>query len=168
MAVRAALGEIAIASAAGVLATKAMEQVGMQLYALEPEADRKREDEVRPGPPYRIAAQKMLGALGLRPTSDELERIGLIFHYGLGISWVPVHAVLRRALRISPILAGLISGATMSLLIDEGMTPMLGFSAPNNAYPRTTRLRGFASHLAFGLAVAAVTEAGWAMSARLP
>ncbi len=46
----------------------------------------------------------------------------------------------------------------MSLIVDEGMTPALGFSAPNSAYPLVTHLRGFVAHLAFGLGVAASAE----------
>ncbi len=30
------------------------------------------------------------------------------------------------------------------------MTPALGFSAPNRAYPLSTHLRGFVAHLVFG------------------
>ncbi len=47
----------------------------------------------------------------------------------------------------------------MSLVVDEGMTPLLGFSAWNRAYPLATHLRGFAAHLAFGLGVAVTAEA---------
>ena len=50
------------------------------------------------------------------------------------------------------------TGAAMSLVVDEGMTPLLGFSAPNREYPFVTHLRGFAAHLAFGLGVAATAE----------
>jgi hypothetical protein len=39
----------------------------------------------------------------------------------------------------------------MSLVVDEGMTPPLGFSASSRAYLLSTHLRGFAAHLAFGL-----------------
>jgi hypothetical protein len=43
-----------------------------------------------------------------------------------------------------------------------------GFSAPNRAYPPATHLRGFAAHLAFGLAVAAATESAWCLRGRRP
>jgi hypothetical protein len=56
----------------------------------------------------------------------------------------------------------------MSLIADEMMTPALGFSAPNRAYPLATHLRGFAGHLVFGLAVAAVTETGWRLLRQVP
>lgn len=58
--------------------------------------------------------------------------------------------------------------AAMSLIADELMTPAAGCSAPNRAYPLVTHLRGFAAHLAFGLAVAGVTEAAWLLRGRRP
>ena len=80
------------------------------------------------------------------------------FHYGFGVSWEPVYIFLRWWTDLSPILAGLLMGAAMSLVVDEGRTPLLGFSAPNRDYPFLTHLRGFAAHLAFGLGVAGTAE----------
>ncbi len=54
------------------------------------------------------------------------------------------------------------------LLADEGMTPALGFSAPNGAYPLSTHLRALVAQLAFGVAVGAVTEAAWRLLGRRP
>lgn len=48
------------------------------------------------------------------------------------------------------------------------MTPALGFSAPNRAYPLSTHVRGFVAHLVFGLGVAATTELGWKLLGRAP
>ncbi len=92
----------------------------------------------------------------------------MLFHYGLAVSWAPLYAVLRRRGRLHPITAGLATGSAMSLIADEGMTPALGFSAPNRAYPLVTHLRGYIAHLAFGLAVAAVTDAAWCLRGRRP
>jgi uncharacterized membrane protein YagU involved in acid resistance len=80
------------------------------------------------------------------------------FHYGLGMGWGSTYTFLRRWTDLNPVSAGLLSGAAMSLLVDEGMTPLLGFSAPNREYPLSTHLRGFAAHLAFGLGVAVTAE----------
>jgi len=81
-----------------------------------------------------------------------------VFHYGLGMSWGPPYAFLRRWTDLGPVSAGLLTGAAMSLLVDEGMTPLLGFSASNRDYPLATHLRGFAAHLVFGLGVAGTVE----------
>jgi uncharacterized membrane protein YagU involved in acid resistance len=156
--------DLLIAPIAGFAGTKVMEPVSMGLYNLESPRDRAQEDAVRPGVPFEIAAKKTLGALGFNLEGPALERAGLAFHYGLAIGWAPVYALLRRTTPLNPLAAGLVSGAAMSLLIDEGMTPMIGFSAPDRAYPASTHVRGFIAHLVFGLAIAAVTETAWALS----
>ena len=113
---------------------------------------------MRPGPPYEIAARKTAALLGLQLTDKQVEQAGLVFHYGLGMSWGLVYPPLRRLTPLPPAVAGLVTGASLSLLIDEGLTPLLGFSAPNRAYPLVTHLRGFVAHLVYGLSVAGVAE----------
>ncbi len=44
------------------------------------------------------------------------------------------------------------------IVVDEGLTPALGLSAPDSAYPVSTHLRGFLGHLAYGAAAAATAE----------
>ncbi len=123
--------DLAVAALAGYLATKAMEPVSMRLYELESEKDRQREDAVRPGPPYEIAAKKVAASLGVELHGVALERASLAMHYGLALSWSPLYGVLRRTRDVHPFLAGLGTGAAMSLVADEAMTPLLGYSAPN-------------------------------------
>ena len=160
--------DLAVASVAGYVATKAMEPVGMKLYEWESAAAREREDAVRPGPPYEIAARKIGHALGMDLDGTALDRASMVMHCGLALSWSPLYALLRRRQTISPVVAGLVTGAAMSVLAEEVMTPLMGFSAPNRAYPLVTHLRGVAAHLVFGLTVAAVTEGAWAARGRRP
>ncbi len=168
MRVRYLMTDLAITTAASYLATTAMERFSMKLYELEAPADRDREDAARPGPPDRIAAQKTTELLGLHLDDAALGKASLVFHYGLAASWAPLYPLLRRATSLGPVPAGLLTGASMSLLVDEGLTPLLGFSAPNRAYPLATHARGVAAHLVFGMAVAAVTETAWALLRRPP
>lgn len=143
----------------GYVGTKIMERVSMKLYELESEEDRKREEEVRPGPPYEIAARKTTNALGIELPEEQIQALAMYgFHYGLGMGWGPTYTFLRRWTDLNPVSAGLLAGASLSLLIDEGMTPLLGFSAPNRDYPLSTHLRGFAAHLVYGLGVAVAAE----------
>jgi hypothetical protein len=161
--------DAALGTAAGYVATKAMEQFSMRAYALEPEADRQQEERVRPGPPFRLAAENLSGrVLGVELDGDAAERAGLVFHYLAGLSWAPVYIGLRRGLGWSPPVAALASGASMSLLLDETVTPAIGASAPNRDYPVSTHIRAAASHLVFGLALGAVTETGWKLLRRRP
>ena len=160
--------DTALAVVAGYVATKVMEPVSMKLYELEPAAARNKEDAVRPGPPSRVAAQKGAEVLGLALSDEQLERASLGLHYGLALSWAPLYPLLRRRIRWSPVVAGLTTGAAMSVIADELMTPAFGFSAPNLDYPWVTHARGFVAHLVFGVVVAATFEAGWAITHHRP
>ena len=163
MRTRQMAADISIGLLAGYVGTKIMEPVSMKLYELESKADREQEDRVRPGSPYRLAAEKMTKAVGLHLADKELDRAGMAFHYGLGMSWGPAYTLLRRAVRINPLVAGSLVGGAMWLLADELMTPAFGFSAPNTAYPISTHVRGFIAHIVFGLGVAAAAECCYAV-----
>ncbi len=154
-----AIVDVGTGMIAGYVGTKVLEPVSMKLYELESEEARRREDEVRPGSPPEIAARKTTQLLGLRLSDEVVQNLGTyLFHYGLGMSWGAVYTLVRRRTKWKPVATGLGTGAAMSLLVDEGMTPMLGFSAPNSAYPLVTHLRGFVAHLVFGLGAAATAE----------
>jgi uncharacterized membrane protein YagU involved in acid resistance len=101
---------------------------------------------------------------GIDLDDDTKQKAGMAFHYLAGLTWAPVYQLLRRRTGMNPVTAGLATGASMSLILDETITPAIGASAPNRDYPLTTHLRGFAAHLAFGLAVAATTELAWKLT----
>lgn len=162
------LTDLALAPLAGYVGTKVMEPVSSKLYELESEQDRRREDEARPGVPYAIAARKAADLVGLRLSDKQQERLALTFHYGLAIQYALLYPLLRRRTSLGPVAAGLATGAAMSLVADEMMTPALGFSAPDRDYPLSTHLRGLVAHLVFGLGVAAVTETGWRLLRQRP
>jgi uncharacterized membrane protein YagU involved in acid resistance len=152
------IADIGIGLVSGYVGTKVMERVSMKRYEWESEAARQQEDAVRPGPPYEIAAQKTADLVGVELSEPQVKQAGMVVHYGLGMSWGPVYTLVRTFADLNPVAAGLLTGAAMSLVVDEGLTPTLGFSAPNSAYPLQTHLRGFVAHLAFGLGVAATAE----------
>lgn len=153
--------DTALAGAAGYVGTKVMEQFNMRTYALETQADRHREEDVRPGPPFRLAAENLSArVLGLELDEGQASKAGMAFHYLAGLSWTPVYLLLRRRLGWGPLASGLGTGASMSLLLDETITPAIGASAPNDRYPVATHVRAFAAHIVFGFAVAGVMELG--------
>ena len=163
-----ALIDLTLSAVAGYVGTKAMEPVSTRLYELESPAARAREDAARPGAPYRIAADKLTEVVGLELTEQQLNRLSLVLHYGLAIQWTPLYPLLRRRTSLVPAAAGLATGAAMSVVADELMTPAFGFSAPNLDYPLVTHVRGFLAHLVFGLAAAAVIETGWKLTGTRP
>lgn len=89
MSVKQIFADIAVGLISGYVGTKVMEPVSMKLYKLESEADRQQEDRVRPRPPYETAARKMTARSGLQLTDKQMEQAGMVFHYGLGMSWGP-------------------------------------------------------------------------------
>lgn len=132
MDIKRPLVDVGVGLAAGYVGTKAMEAVAMGLYQkVEPEQDREQEDAVRPGPPFKIAAEKTAALAGVELKGTPLKVGSMAFHYGLGMIWGPVYGLLRRYSGMSPSGAAFTSGASMSLVVDEAMTPALGFSAPS-------------------------------------
>lgn len=148
----------AVSLLGGFIATKIMGKVSMKLYKMEPEEARKQEDAVRPGPPYQIAAKKTASLLNLQLNDEQLKKAGMGFHLGLGMGWAVFYPLLAQKTNLSPVVNGLITGASLSLIVDEGLTPALGFSAPNKEYPMVTHIRAVANHLVYGLAVAGIYE----------
>jgi uncharacterized membrane protein YagU involved in acid resistance len=150
------------AAAAGIIGgyvgTKVMNPVTTKLYELAPAADKEREKAVSPGSPYKIGAQKAADLVGVKLDETTLNRAASAMPYTLGITGGLLYVVLRRLLRMNPLLAALLSGMTLFVVVDEGLTPSLGLSAPNLEYPLSTHLRGFLGHLAYGAAVAVTAE----------
>lgn len=156
------MSEAAVGAAAGYVATNVMEKFNAKAFMLESEQDREREQQVRPSPPPVLAAANLAErVLGVKLNEAQRKRAGMAFHYLAGVSWTPVYVLLRRRAGWNPVAAGLATGASMSLVLEEAITPAIGASAPNDAYPASTHVRAFVAHLVFGLSVAGVTETAW-------
>ncbi len=82
--------DIAIGLAAGFVATKVTELAQEAFYKPMPRRVKKREEEVRPGPPPKIAARKTAEALGLELDEKQLMPAAMAIHYGLGVAWGPI------------------------------------------------------------------------------
>ncbi len=153
------IADVGVGLIAGYAGTKIMEPVSIRMYEWESEADQQREDAVRPGSPYDIAARKTTRLLGMNLSDERIHKLGTtLFHYGLGMSWGVVYTLLRRRTGVHSVAGGVGTGTVMWLLVDEGLTPLLGFSAPNRAYPLATHVRGAVAHLAWGVGTAAAAE----------
>jgi hypothetical protein len=142
----------------GYVGTKVMNPVTTKLYEMAPEKDKQREKAVSPGSPYKIGVQKAADLLGVKLTDEQVNLAASAAPYTVGITGGLLYVALRRSLGLSPILAGLISAMALFVIVDEGLTPALGLSAPDLAYPLSTHLRGFVGHLAYGAATATTAE----------
>ncbi len=156
---RTLLVDVAVGLAAGLVATKVYGFAQQALYHPMPKHVRRQEERVRPAPSSQVAAGKAAESLGYSLDERQRELAGCGVHYGLGAAWGPLYGLLRRHGGMRPLGAGILTGASLSLIVDEGLTPALGFSAPNRDYPALTHVRGFLNHLAYGAAVAVTAEA---------
>lgn len=93
---------------------------------------------MRPGPPYRIAAQKLSQLPGVELNEEQLDRLTLAFHYGLAIQWAPLYPILRRHTNLGPVAAGLATGTALSVVADERSSPRLSRPRPSPPSPSST------------------------------
>ena len=163
------LVDLAVGLAAGLFANWATDLAQGPLRRATPEGVRRREARVSPGPSSsHVAARRIAERLG-RPVEDRrLRPVAKAVHHGLGMAWGPVYCLLRRHGGLEPLGAGLVAGASLSLVVDEGLTPALGLSAPNRAYPAATHLRGFLAHLVWGAAAALAAEVVYNLTGTAP
>jgi uncharacterized membrane protein YagU involved in acid resistance len=163
------LADVAVGLFAGLVATKVTDLAQGPLRRATPEGAKRREARVSPGPSSsQVAARRIAERLG-RPLDDRrLRPAAKAVHHGLGMAWGPVYCLLRRRGGMRPLGAGLVAGAALSLVVDEGLTPALGLSAPNRAYPVATHVRGFLAHLVWGVAAALAAEAAYRLTGTAP
>lgn len=150
--------DLGVGLLAGLAATKVSEYGQEALWAVTPESIKKEEEHVRPGPPFRVAAEKTAALAELDLDEEQIDRAGLAFHYASGVAWGTVYCMMRRAAGMDSLGAGIATGTSMSIILDELITPAFGFSAPNREYPTATHLRGFVGHLLYGTALAVSAE----------
>jgi uncharacterized membrane protein YagU involved in acid resistance len=163
------LADVAVGLAAGLFANWATDLAQRPLRRATPEGVRRREERVSPGPSSsQVAARRIAERLGRPLDEDRLRPVAKAVHYGLGMAWGPVYCLLRSRGGKRPLGAGLVAGAALSLVVDEGLTPALGLSAPNRAYPAATHVRGFLAHLVWGVAAALAAEAAYRLTGTAP
>ncbi len=73
----------------------------------------------------------------------------------MGIGGGVLYAVLRDRVPGSGLRRGVVYGAGSSLVVDEGLSPLLAFSPGPLAFPWQTHARGFIGHLVYGGVVGA-------------
>lgn len=144
---------------AGLSATYLMDEVSSYLYKREPEAVRQREEELSKGMPTTVLARKVASALGTELEGPQADRAGMLLHYFFGAGGGPAAALLVR-LGASPLKAGLATGMAMFVFVDEGFNTVAGLAAPPREYPLVTHARALANHVAYGVVVGLLLEAG--------
>jgi hypothetical protein len=154
------LADTAVGLFAGLVATQVTNLAQGPLQRITPDSVKWWEKRVRPdGTSSLVAARKAADCMRCSPGQRRLTLLGKAVHFGVGMAWGPVYGLLRHASGLGPFGASLATEAAMSLILDEGLVPVLGLSAPNRDYPAFTHVRGFLAHLVYGAAAALVAEA---------
>jgi uncharacterized membrane protein YagU involved in acid resistance len=164
----ALLADIAIGLLAGLVATRVHGVAQGALHRPMPRSVKEHEARVQPEPTARVAARKIAQGFGYRLDERRLELTALAVHDGMGLAWGPIYTLLRRHARMRPLWAGLATGAAMSLVVGEALTPALGLSAPNREFPAITHVRGFLAHLVYGAAAALTAETFHRLTGTMP
>ena len=166
METRDVVTDAALVAVAGYGAAKVMGKATTFMYEQQTDEAKQQEKEESYGVAYNVAAKKTAALAGKEISDDEASTAGMAIHNALALGWVPVYMLARRRFGMTPFGAGVACGLSMSLLVDEIGNPLLGFTPPPQKYPLVSHLRGVAGHLVYGLAVAAIVEAGWKLTGR--
>lgn len=142
----------------GIVATQVNGFVETVCWRATPEHAKSREPETRDGSSADAAARKLLECVEDEPPEQQLEAVKKGIHFGLGAGWGPLYCLLRRHANMPPTTAGITSGVTLSLLVDETLNPLFGITPPPRAYPASAHVRGLITHIAWGLVCGAVAE----------
>jgi hypothetical protein len=158
MSVKTILKDAAIGAISGYVGVQAMSPVTTKLQAMESPQDAEREKRASLGVAYTIAAKDLAGRLGRQLNDEQATQVGSVFHIGLGLAAGETYVLLRRAFGWGPVLSALVTASLLWGGVDEGITPAMGWSAPNSDYPTATHIRGAIGHLTLGAAVALTAE----------
>jgi hypothetical protein len=143
--------DLAIGAAIGYGANRMMDQVTGWYLQQQSAASRQREQELVPGgTPVRVG-QQLAAWVGRTATEAEAMQIGSVVHRSLGMTYGLVAAALVRD-GTPPLQAGLLTGITAFLVVDEGLISAV-FTPPPWAYPLESHVRGALGHVAYGLVV---------------
>lgn len=145
------LGKVASGAVAGAAAWWAMDQVLSYLYDHEGEEVQRVESEARRGvPALEVMGESIATLAGTSLSVEERMRAGTVLQWVIGVGTGVLYGAVRDRMPGSGISRGLLYGAAVSLLFDEGAIPLLGFAPGPDAFPWQTHARGFIGHLAYG------------------
>lgn len=155
--------QLLLGALAGGAATWAMNKTMSALYRRASEETKRREQAVSPseGAPQkagRLAAEK----LGFELSEEKKAMLGGRIHWGYGIGWGALYALLRNRFPAMSSAAGLAFGLALWFVGDEVVVPALRLSPPPTRYPLNTHVRALAAHLVYGAGV----EGGYSLLER--
>lgn len=151
------LTDVVKGAIAGAVGVWAMDKVVWWMWNREDPAALEQERQARPGgmDPAHNIANRVAGAMGKELSPAQPHPAGVAVHYGLGVMPGAAYAVLRKRVPVVGAGGGLLYGLAMTLMEDEGVSPLLGLAGAPTEYPWQAHLRGVVGHMVLG----AVTHA---------
>lgn len=145
---------------AGAVAWWAMDQTLTCIYDRQSAAVRHRESRARGGVPALEVLAARLAAVSGRPLRPHERAVGgTMLQWGMGVGAGVVYAAKRQHLPGRGVRRGLLYGAAFSLIVDEGVTPLLGLASGPRPFPWQTHARGLVGHLVYGAVAEVLLEA---------
>ena len=144
---------------AGAVAWWAMDQTLQAIYNRQAPSVRHRESKARRGvPATEVLAERLAAGFGRQLDPPQRQAAGTLLQWGMGIAGGTVYPLVSPHLPGTGLHRGLRYGALFWLVVDEGLTPMLGLAPGPRAFPWQTHARGLVGHLVFGIVAEAVME----------
>jgi putative membrane protein len=140
-----------IGAAAGLAASWTMSKFDSAWKAAADEAHRADEPNT-----VKAADAVATATLGKPVPNGYREPTGTAVHYGFGAFLGALYGAVVELRPATSAGFGTAYGVAVSLVADEIAMPVLGFSPPATEVAAPTHLRGFVSHLAFGVSLEAV------------
>ncbi|HYE66827.1 MAG TPA: DUF1440 domain-containing protein [Pyrinomonadaceae bacterium] len=107
----------------------------------------------------RLASAISQSVLDRQLTEREKEVAGTAFHYAMGATSGALYGAVAEIVPEVKVGAGLPFGASIWIVVDEGLVPALGLSKSSTQYPLSIHAYAFSSHLVFGLTTELVRRA---------
>lgn len=155
----ALLQTAAVGSVAGYAGSQALAKVSTLIYEQVSDENKKKEQAIESDPPMVVMARKLASLQGKTLSEKQEKEWAKYLDYALSIGTATAYVAVARRMKLGWFKGGIAFGALYWALFDEAIGPALGLVGDNSEYPLEAHLRGLASHVAFGLAAAAVTTA---------
>ncbi|MFC0676359.1 DUF1440 domain-containing protein [Lysobacter korlensis] len=154
------LADLMIGAVAGAAAIWVMDRVDWFNFKHESDEARRRTESVRPRgkPPAEVMTIRAAERLGSNPSPQQIKKVSKAVHYTLGIGPAMLYSAFQSRYPMITKGRGALFGTGVFLLHDEGMNPLMGWSAKPTAYPWQAHARGLVAHLVYGLVTDALVR----------
>jgi hypothetical protein len=151
--------DTAVGTAAGYAGSQALSKTSAFFHKNTDPEKLQREKEIEPLPPIMVLVKKAEAILGVELDQKQEQKAAKYLDYALSIAMATLYVRTARRWPLSWFTGGVVFGTFFWAAWDEGISPALGLVGDNKKYPAEAHVRGLLSHVAFGLAAAAVARA---------